>query len=185
MRVLQVAANAFGNQRRAQVRRVKNFLSTEPRAAIDIAVVRFSGASRSLSSMANGKRRNGVLSGSQPLMHANGCCAWRECRSLPRFVSARPAAAFHWRSRWPAGWFHSALPLMVSSTMKFILGVNHAATGDMRFKHRFSFSVIRPVGRRWPVRRGYSRPWRSGSAAQGGGKPTWAVIRRTWRLRPS
>jgi 8-oxo-dGTP pyrophosphatase MutT (NUDIX family) len=35
----------------------------------------------------------------------------------------------------------------------------------MRFKHRFSFSVIRLcASRRWPVRRAYSRPWRSGHA---------------------
>ena len=54
---------------------------------------------------------------------------------------------------------------------EFILGVNHAGNGDMRFKHRFSFLVIRLYAiRRWPARQAYSRPWRSGSDAGWGSR---------------
>lgn len=43
-RILLIAANALGNQLRTQVARAKNFLSAEPQAAVDIAIVGLGGA---------------------------------------------------------------------------------------------------------------------------------------------
>ncbi len=105
-RVLQVAANAFGNQRRAQVRRVKNFSSAlSHRQRSDIAVVRFSGAQIAEFDGEQGSAETACYR--EPAIDGMRmkCCGVARMPVSSHSSRSAACSSVSLASRWPAGWF--------------------------------------------------------------------------------